>query len=45
MLGGHLGEKAAEDLKQRIIEHVIGLCTSSYMAYYFSRFYDFRYSN
>lgn len=25
MLGGSLGDKAAEDLKQRIIEHVISL--------------------
>lgn len=29
MLGGSLGDKAAEDLRQRIIEHVVFLCTFS----------------
>lgn len=29
MLGGSLGDKAAEDLRQRIIEHVVFLCRFS----------------
>lgn len=37
MLGGSLGDKAAEDLRQRIIEHVI-LCTFSSMRVFLSLF-------
>lgn len=34
MLGGSLGDKAAEDLRQRIIEHVVFLFILSYTQYF-----------